>query len=301
MSEPNTVQNIPSLLPLEVREQLSRGQRLTLAVEGQSRMVWHIWQPEGATVPDGGLNRAPVVLLHGGSGSWTHWAKNILPLLNAGYRVLAPDLPGFGDSDPLAGGSDADAMLEPLAACLRKLLPGQRANFVGFSFGGMTAGMLLAAHPELAQRLVLVGAPAMGVTPERQFQLKSWHHLVSPREQAEVHRHNLGVLMLHDHDLIDGLALEIHTANVLRDRLSRRRLARTDILARSLPRVRCPVYAIYGAHDVLYRRYLPQLEQAYADVTPDFRGLRLIKGAGHWVQFEAPQAFDAALHWALED
>jgi pimeloyl-ACP methyl ester carboxylesterase len=64
--------------------------------------------------------------------------------------------------------------------------------------------------------------------------------------------------------------------------------------------VPCPVHAIYGAHDVLYRSYLAQLEAAFARSAPDFRGLRLIDGAGHWVQFEAPEAFDAALADVLQ-
>lgn len=85
----------------------------------------------------------------------------------------------------------------------------------------MTAGLMLANAPELARRLVLVGAPAMGVVPGRQFELKAWRHLPSVAEQEAVHRYNLGVLMLHDHDLIDGLALEVHIANMLRDRAPR--------------------------------------------------------------------------------
>lgn len=93
----------------------------------------------------------------------------------------------------------------------------------------------------------------------------------------------------------------MHVANVTRDRMPRRRLARTDILARTLPRVRCPVHAIYGAHDALYRQYIHQLQSAYAAAAPDFRGLRRIDGAGHWVQFEEPQAFDAALRSVLEN
>jgi 2-hydroxy-6-oxonona-2,4-dienedioate hydrolase len=40
----------------------------------------------------------PVVLFHGGSGSWTHWVRNIQPLVAAGRQVIAADLPGFGDS-----------------------------------------------------------------------------------------------------------------------------------------------------------------------------------------------------------
>ena len=39
----------------------------------------------------------------------------------------------------------------------------------------------------------------------------------------------------------------------------------------------------------------------FARRAPDFRGLQLIEGAGHWVQFEAPEAFDAALRRALEE
>ena len=288
--------DVPSLLPLEVRTRLAQGQRITTPLAGAAdrHIVWHRWAPAAPV-----LDAPPVVLFHGGSGSWTHWVKNIVPLLDAGRRVLAVDLPGFGDSDPPEGGTDADAMVAPLAASLRKLVPDQAVDLVGFSFGGMTAGLLLAEHPALARRLVIVGAPALGVVQGRQFELKAWRHLKLAQDQADIHRHNLGVLMLHDHGLIDGLALEVHIANVTRDHLPRRRLAHTDALARVLPGVRCPVHAIYGAHDVLYRGHHAQLRETLARAAPDFRGLKLIEGAGHWVQFEAPEAFDAALLEAL--
>ena len=295
LPEQRPIDDIPELLPPPERERLARGQCVTTSVAGPCRVVWHVW-PAGENAP----RHRPVVLLHGGGGSWTHWVRNILPLADSGRRVLAVDLPGMGQSDLPPHGADADALVEPLAASLQTLLAGEPADVVGFSFGGMTAGLLLAAHPDLAARLVLVGAPAMGVTPERQFQLKGWRHLPTPQEQAAIHRHNLGELMLHDHRLIDGLALQLHIANVPRDRMPRRRLARTDVLARLLPRLRCPVHAIYGAHDALYRQYIHQLEDAFAAAAADFRGLQLIAGAGHWVQFEAPEAFDAALLAALD-
>ena len=292
--------DVPSLLPIDVRARLATGERLTTPMRaaggGAGELVWHRWQPADAVRVAGA---PPLVLFHGGSGSWTHWVKNIVPLLEAGRTVLAADLPGFGDSDLPDGGADADAMAPVLADGLRELLQGERCDLVGFSFGGMTSALMLADAPELARRLVLVGAPAMGVVPGRQFELRAWRHLKSAAEQAAIHRHNLGVLMLHDHDLIDGLALEVHMTNVPRDRAPRRRLAHTDILARTLPRVRCPVHAIYGEHDAIYQHYIHQLEDAFAAAAPDFRGMQLIPGAGHWVQFEAPQAFDAALLRAL--
>jgi pimeloyl-ACP methyl ester carboxylesterase len=78
---------------------------------GVGHMVWHVW----------GEGR-PLLLLHGGSGSWTHWVRNIDSLVAAGYQVVAPDLPGFGDSAQPAKGSDADAMPDPLEAGLQTLL-----------------------------------------------------------------------------------------------------------------------------------------------------------------------------------
>ena len=163
---------------------------------GEGVMVWRTWGEQSGQQP-------PVVLFHGGSGSWTHWVRNIQPLVAAGRQVIASDLPGFGDSALPPSGGDADALVAPLADGLNDLLRGEPCDLVGFSFGGLTAGLLLAAHPALARRLVLVGAPAMGVTPERQFELKAWRHLPTAAEQEAVHRFNLAALMLKDASLID--------------------------------------------------------------------------------------------------
>ena len=278
-------------LPMEVQQLAARAERRTTPC-GTGDLVWHVWGEARPGV-------APLVLLHGGSGSWTHWVRNIEPLLAAGRQLWVPDMPGFGASALPPSGTDADALVEPLHAGLQALMRGKPVDLVGFSFGGMTAGLLLAAYPALAQRLVLVGAPAMGVVPKPQFQLKAWRHLADPQQQLAVHRNNLAALMLHDPQQIEGLALGLHVDNRRYDRMPRRRLSGTDILARSLQRVACPVHAIYGRHDVLYREYIHQLDDAYAMAAHDFRGMTLIDGAGHWVQFEQPHAFDAALLAAL--
>ncbi|HEX6363079.1 MAG TPA: alpha/beta fold hydrolase, partial [Albitalea sp.] len=66
---------------------------------GDAHLLWHEWGAGPA-----------VVMLHGGSGSWTHWVRNIAPLAAAGRRVLLPDMPGFGDSPKPPQGHDADAL-----------------------------------------------------------------------------------------------------------------------------------------------------------------------------------------------
>src|SRR5690606_36359389 len=81
---------------------------------GDGEIVWYIW---GA----GGPDPTRVVLLHGGSGSWTHWVRNIGALVAAGRTVWVPDLPGFGDSALPPAGGDADALVAPLAEGLQRL------------------------------------------------------------------------------------------------------------------------------------------------------------------------------------
>ena len=69
------------------------------------------------------------------------------------------------------------------------------------------AGLLLAAHPQLARRLVLVGAPAMGVVPGRQFELKAWRHLKTPQEQADIHREQKALKAQPDVELEELIAI----------------------------------------------------------------------------------------------
>ena len=260
---------------------------------GSGRMVWHAW---GGGTCDPAL--APLVLLHGGSGSWTHWLRNIACLLDAGRWVLVPDLPGFGDSALPAHGTDADAVPAPLEHGLQCLLGERACDLVGFSFGGMVAGLLAASTPARAARLVLVGAPGLGIAPEKAIRLNAWRHLPEAGQRLEVHRHNLTALMLHHPASITDTALRLHEANVLRDRRKGRSLSRTDVLAQALLQVRCPVLAIYGIEDALYQGQMHRLESALQQA-PGFKSLTLIESAGHWAQFEQAEAFNAALLAAL--
>lgn len=263
-------------------------------------MVWHGWQP----APNVSPRKRPLLMFHGGSGSWTHWLRVIEPLTQAGYTLWLADLPGFGESDGVPGGVDVDTMLAPLAHSIAQLLAqtgsGTVCDLAGFSFGGMTAGLLAAEFPALIGSLVIVGAPGMGLTEGKVVRLKGWRHLATPEAQMQAHRYNLAALMLHDLRLIDEETLALHALNVARDRLPRRRLSQTNILALALGRIKAPVAAIYGEHDPLYVGRLDELhgamQQAYAGGELRWQ---VIAGAGHWVQHERPAELSQALVTAL--
>jgi pimeloyl-ACP methyl ester carboxylesterase len=276
---------LPDFLPSDVKRDLAGVQRHVTQCEGAGT-VWHAW---------GEAHWPVVVLLHGGSGSWTHWVRNIAPLRDAGWRVLVPDLPGFGDSDLPAGCTDVDALPVHLHEGLRQLNPASHVALVGFSFGGMAAALWLDAFPQDAEQLVMVGAPGMGFALPERIPLKGWRHLPTPEAQAQVHRHNLMALMLQRPESLDDLALSLHTANVQRDRMPRRRLSSTDIVAQTLPKLQARISAIYGEHDALYRGCLPALEAAMQAGAVHWGQWHTVPGAGHWVPYEAAEQFDQAL------
>ena len=87
----------------------------------------------------------PLVLLHGGHGSWLHWIRNI-DALSREHTLWLPDMPSFGDSESLEGSPHAaDRMsrfVEAISATLDSLIgPQTSVPLAGFSFGGITAAL----------------------------------------------------------------------------------------------------------------------------------------------------------------
>ncbi len=253
---------------------------------GAGKMIWRSWGEGKAGTP-------PVVLVHGGSGSWAHWARNIRALVQQGRKVFACDLPGCGESDRPPVGEDGDA-LPPWIEEGTKALALPRFDLVGFSFGAMVSGFYAARYPDRVQELVLVGAPALSEKPGAKIALREWLRLPDGPQRQEAFRHNLRLLMLANDSSIDELSLELYVRCLKQDRLTKRRIARTDILLRTMPNIRCPVFATWGAEDVLARGRFDSLEAGLRRA-PDFRELKLIPDAGHWAQFEQAAAFDAIL------
>ncbi|MBS7350814.1 MAG: alpha/beta hydrolase [Comamonas sp.] len=251
--------------------------------------------PASATAQAQQGTKAPVLLLHGGSGSWTHWVANLADLTAAGHAVWAVDMPGFGGSDPVPGQQDVDDTLPLLAQMLEQCFAAQAVQLMGFSLGGFTAGLLAAAYPHLVRQLVLVGAPGLGLRDKPIYRLQGWRHLPDPQAQLLRHCHNLGALMFADKRRIDRDTLALHVANVRCDRLPRRRLAATDALRQALGHITCPVHAIYGEQDVIYSGLWLQVQACLQGHARQFQRLHLLPGVGHWAQYEQPTAFAQAV------
>jgi len=252
---------------------------------GAGRMVWHAWGSGPA-----------LVLLHGGSGSWRHWVRNI-PHFAATRRVIAPDLPGLGLSDPPPDPENPRAMAAILAAGLARLLdPADRYDLTGFSFGGVVAGCLAAAEGARVRTLTIVGSGGLGL-PRGSTELVKVRHL-SGAEREAAHRTNLARLMIADPARIDALALAIQDWNTRHARLKSPHISRAPWLRDALGVVRCEVGGIWGSLDAPALPDIGAREAAMRAVQPGLRFVA-IPGAGHWVAYEAADAFNAALDGML--
>jgi 2-hydroxy-6-oxonona-2,4-dienedioate hydrolase len=259
---------------------------------GDGHMVWRTWS-------DGADDRPPVVLMHGGSGAWTHWVRTI-PALAPHRRVIAPDLPGCGDSDDPPSPYDAESLAALLAEGLDHALPGDAPfDLVAFSFSGMLAGLIAAAQARRLRHLVVVGSPILGFNREGPANfLTAVPADASPGDAARIYRANLQKMMVRDPDAVDDLAMTLHVANMARARLRSRSIARRWLAADTLRGLSCRLSFIYGADDVTLLPDVDGIRAHVAETHPD-AGFHVVADAGHWVQYEAAEAFNRILVDAL--
>ncbi|MBI1737508.1 MAG: alpha/beta fold hydrolase [Candidatus Rokubacteria bacterium] len=241
-------------------------------------MVWRAWG-EGS----------PVVLLHGGSGSWTHWVRNIDTLATC-HRVIAADMPGFGDSDMPPEPPTVDTLAAVIASGLDTIVrPPARYDLLGFSFGGIVGGLVAARQRDRVRRVVLIGTGGMA------FPRSVLPDLVRvDAGDAEAHRENLRRLMFGDPARADDLAVAIHRDNVRRTRFKTGNVPESDVLLHALPSITARVAGIWGTRDAFAVPYLDARRETLARFQPDL-DFRLVEGAGHWVIYEAPGVVNAAL------
>ena len=249
---------------------------------GAGTMVWRVWG-----------SGPPLILLHGGYGSWTHWIGNVLVLARR-FTVIAPDLPGLGESstppEPHTAEGLAGIIVEGLDIVLSK---DAAPHIAGFSFGGVLGGHVAAQLGDRLRALTLVGSNGLGLV-RQPTALQRVPAGVSAEEALAVHRRNLGALMIADPAKIDELAVYIQSHNAPRGRVKSRRFSRADTLARALPLVKARLDGIWGERDATAYPHLDERARVLRSFQPGAR-FEVIAGAGHWVQYEAAERFNPIL------
>ena len=281
-----------------------------LDVDWQEHLRWVRVQDRWMNIVDMGSGPA-VVFIHGLSGCWQNWLEQ-LPLFARDHRVIAVDLPGFGQSEmpaePISISGYADAIDELMGE-----LGLEEARIVGNSMGGFIGAELAINHPQRVERLVLVAAAGLSIESirtDRKTGLRhraenivffSLGHVASRSHQVALRprlRHALLLLVAaHPQKLPGPLAaqqvlgsgkpgfsdaLEAMCRYPLRDRLEK---------------IACPTLIVWGDKDVL----VPVKDAAiFERLIPDARKI-IYKDTGHVSMMERPERFNSDVKAFLDE
>lgn len=234
----------------------------------------------------------PLVLLHGGMGSWNHWTRNI-EALAARFKVIALDLPGCGDSDSVAREIPDDEYVALVADAVESAAAGSPVNLAGFSFGGITSALVAARLGGRMRKLCLVSPGGFGQGNVLDLRKIPPDEAGLPAVRA-VLKHNLQVMMCADPGAVTEETIDLHYSNYKRVRFDGRRFSLSNRMAETLRRIACPVQTIWGERDALPRPDVYARIAVCRAVVPGI-GVEVVPGAGHWVQYEAPAAVNRVM------
>jgi pimeloyl-ACP methyl ester carboxylesterase len=263
----------------------------------------HVTSGDGARV---------VVLLHGFPQTWWEWRHVIEPLVDAGYRVVAPDYRGAGQSWRPPGGYDKRTMAGDVRRLLREHLGiDEPVALVGHDIGLMVAYAYAQAHRDTVSHLAVVDAPLPGtaVFDRLRTDPRVWHFAFhGARDVAEMlvagrERQYLQAFFnarVFDPSAITGADLDVYAAAYSAPGAMRagfevyRAFDRDaddnrDALARN-GKLTMPVLAVGGETSTTG----PLIEEMMREVAESVTGVRVPRAA-HWIPEENPAAFTAAL------
>jgi pimeloyl-ACP methyl ester carboxylesterase len=250
----------------------------------------------------------PVVLLvHGLGTSSVTWGHNIEPLADAGYTVLALDLPGYGKSDKprrLSYGPEAGARL---IHDFLNALEVDRVSLVGNSAGGLIAGLFALDHPLRVDRLVLVASGGLGRDVSWALRILSVPVLGELIYQPRLLRLlRVGNMLFYRPPVLpEGFLPESSRSNPESRRATIKAIRscitifgqkrRCQMLDR-LEGLAAPIMTVWGTED----RYIPvthahRIARALARTE-----VHTIPECGHWPHMEKPAEFNALLVQFLE-
>src|ERR1044072_1921896 len=248
---------------------------------------------------EAGDKHAPaLVLIHGFASSTLVWSKVFLRLAEAGYRVIALDLLGYGYSAKPRNGEYTIAGQAKLLTRLLDALGIPRAIFIGSSYGGAVAATCALDYPERVEKLILVGTVNNNQPCEfmlmRFFGSPVLGDIVSPlligsrrllrRRMKRVYDRHAWVM---DERRVDARHLPLRAARTHRAIINTVRRWDAERISRDAHLITQPTLLLWGEND----REIPLAdgERLHAEI----RGSRLIVflNCGHLPHEEYPEAF----------
>jgi pimeloyl-ACP methyl ester carboxylesterase len=236
----------------------------------------------------------PVLLVHGFPDTHAVWRQQIPALVAAGYRVIAPDMRGCGESELLPNVSDyrMEQLIADLAALL-DTLGIDKVKLVAHDWGAVIGWQFVMAHPGRVERFVAlsVGHPSAYGSGGIEQKLKGYYVVFFQLRGFAEWLLKLGNWWLFG--LFTGFPEELPHWRKTLSRPGRLtaginyyRANLGLILPRVYPRVSVPITGIYSDGD----RFLTEGQMTGSACYCDngFRYLR-VSGANHWMQLDAPE------------
>jgi len=245
-----------------------------------------------------------VLLIHGWPDSVYLWRHQIPVLVNAGYRVIALDLPGFGLSDrPTEVNAYKVRAILGYVKSMLATLGVERVRIVGHDWGAAIAWLFTTNFPTQVEQLVAlsVGHPIAAREDGLQQWEKHWYFLwflfpgvaeaAFPKNNWELLReflHGAGDIEHYIEDLSRPGALAA-TLNMYRANVSPTGIGAE---APTLPPIQCPTLGIWGSEDFSMSESQMQNSRKYVKGSWQYER---IEGAGHWLSTEAPERINTLL------
>lgn len=245
----------------------------------------------------------PVLLLHGGgpgASGVSNYQRNIGELAKE-YRVIVPDLPGYGRSTKGVDGADPFGHLADAIRGLLDELGLDKAHLVGNSYGGACALRLALDTPDRVDRMVLMGPGGIGTTralPTPGLNSLLNYYSGDGPSRLKLEKFIRTYLVFNAADVPDGVIdaryrdsidPEVVAAPPLRRPKSLRDVWKMDFTRDALlSRLPVPTLVLWGAADKVNR---PSGGRMLAERMPNC-DLYEVANTGHWVQFERAELFN---------
>lgn len=278
-------------------------------VEWQEHLRWIRVEDRWMNVVDYGEGR-PLIFIHGLSGCWQNWLENI-PFFAREHRVIAVDLPGFGESEMPVEPISISGYAATIDAVMQELGI-DTAQVVGNSMGGFIGAELAIGCPARVERLVLVAAAGLSTAEIRTERTKGLRHRaenvaffylgwLASRSTIVTRRRRLRSALLllvaaHPDRLPPALTIE-QVAGSGKPGFSDALDAICQYQIRDrLEKIACPTLIVWGDKD----RLVPLRDASvFEELIPDSRKV-IYKDTGHISMMERPARFnrdvDAFLH-----